>query len=183
MCADCHAASGMQGQTLIGFDEIRLNSKRTMASAKTQLQEMFDRGVFKMAIPTDPATITDADARIARIKRSLFGNCAHCHDGGMVFDMRPNVLIENIVNKRTEAQSVKPPAGWLRVVPGNPTNSVVYRQMLRTGLPMPAMAADERLRPMPPVGVADIAVDKATLEDVRLWIMSLPPQAPPPAGP
>jgi hypothetical protein len=183
MCGECHTESGMQGQTFIGFDEVRLNTKRTEASAKTQLQELFDMGVFKTAIPSDPATITDPDARIQRIKRALFGNCAHCHNGGSVFDMRPNVLIENIVNKATEAQSVKPPPGFLRVVPGNPTNSVVYRQMLRTGLPQPVMAADERLRPMPPIGVADIAVDKAALDDVRAWIMSLPPQAPPPASP
>ena len=180
MCGDCHAESGMQGQTFIGFDEVRLNSKRVATATKTQLQEFADLGVFKMPVPSDPATITDPDARVQRIKRSLFGNCVHCHNGGSVFDMSPGVLIENIVNQRTEAQSVKPPDGFLRVVPGNPTNSVVYRQMQRTNLPPPKMASDERLRPMPPVGVADIAVDRASLEDVRLWIMSLPPQPPPP---
>jgi hypothetical protein len=48
--------------------------------------------------------------------------------------------------------------------------------MLRTMLPPPNNATDERLRPMPPIGVADIAVDKAALDDVRAWIMSLPRQ-------
>jgi hypothetical protein len=169
----------MMGQTFIGFDEIRLNSKRTATSPKTQLQEMADAGVFTMPIPAMPATITDSsndNGRMLRIKRAIFGNCVHCHNGGSVFDMSPDVFVENTVGKETEAQSVKPPMGWLRVVPGNPDNSVVYRQMLRTMLPPPNNATDERLRPMPPIGVADIAVDKAALDDVRAWIMSLPRQ-------
>ena len=179
MCGECHEESGMQGQTFIGFDEIRLNSKRTPTSPKTQLQEMADAGVFTMPIPAMPATITDNSndgGRLLRIKRAIFGNCVHCHNGGSVFDMSPDVFVENTVGKETEAQSVKPPMGWLRVVPGNPDNSVVYRQMLRTMLPPPNTATDERLRPMPPIGVADIALDRAALDDVRAWIMSLPRQ-------
>jgi hypothetical protein len=179
MCGECHEESGMMGQTFIGFDEIRLNSKRTATAPKTQLQEMADAGVFTMPIPAMPATITDNsndNGRMLRIKRAIFGNCVHCHNGGSVFDMSPDVFVENTVGKETEAQSVKPPMGWLRVVPGNPDNSVVYRQMLRTMLPPPNNATDERLRPMPPIGVADIAVDKAALDDVRAWIMSLPRQ-------
>ena len=38
---------------------------------------------------------------------------------------------------------------------------------------MPTANDMDRLRPMPPVGVADIAVDKAALDDMRAWIMSL----------
>lgn len=179
MCKGCHEESGMEGgQTFIGFDELRLNTKLTAASAKTQLQEFHDRGVFTKAMPTDPVTIVDADPRLLRIKRAIFGNCVHCHMGNKVFDLRPNVFVENNVKKPTEAQSVKPPAGWLRVVPGSPDTSVLYRQMLRTGLPAPMGDAD-RLRPMPPFGVADYAptksaVDQAVLDDVRAWIMSLP---------
>jgi hypothetical protein len=179
MCKDCHESSYQEGsQAFIGFDEVRLNSKLTPNAAKTQLQEFADAGFFKNPLPNDPATITDADARMERIKRAFFGNCVHCHMGGKVFDLRPNVLVENTVGKPTEAQSVHPPEGWLRVIPQDPERSVLYRQMVRINLPMP-MGNDERLRPMPPIGVADYApmkaaVDQAVLDDVRAWIMSLP---------
>ena len=120
MCGNCHTESGMQGQTFIGFDEIRLNSKLTPTAAKTQLEELNALSIFTTALPSDPATITDPDPVLERVKRAVFGNCAHCHMGGSVFDMRPSVFVENTVGKETEAQSVKPPAGWLRVVAGQP---------------------------------------------------------------
>ena len=179
MCKGCHEESGMEGgQSFIGFDEVRLNSKLTPDRAKTQLQEFADAGVFTKPLAAAPASIGDADARLARIKRGIFGNCVHCHMGNKVFDLRPDVFVENTVRKATEAQSVHPPAGWLRVVPGSPDTSVLYRQMLRVNLPPPT-GADERLRPMPPFGIADYApmrsaVDQALIDDVRAWIMSLP---------
>ena len=73
-------------------------------------------------------------------------------------------------------QSVKPPPGYLRVAPRDPTRSMVYRQVLRTMLPPPVTenGQDYRLRPMPPIGVADVAPDAAALADLRAWIMSLP---------
>jgi hypothetical protein len=173
-CGHCHTESGMMGQTFIGFDELRLNSKLTPTSTDIQLKELAD--LFMMPVPATPATITDNSndgGRLLRIKRAIFGNCAHCHNGGSVFDLRPEVFVENTVKKASESQSVKPPAGWLRVVPGSPDTSVVFRQVQRVPLPMP-MGDTDRLRPMPPVGVADIAVDKVLLEDLRAWILALP---------
>lgn len=182
MCKGCHEESGMEGgQTFIGFDEIRLNSKLTSERPKTQLQELGELGFFTKPVPADPVTIGDPDPRISRIKRGVFGNCVHCHMGNKVFDLRPDVFVENTVRKETEAQSVHPPPGWLRVVPGSPETSVLYRQMARVNLPDPMGDSDTRLRPMPPFGIADYspmrsAVDQALLDDVRAWIMSLPRQ-------
>ena len=70
---------------------------------------------------------------------------------------------------------VMPPPGWLRVVAGNPEMSVVYKQMERTKLPPPVVVNGEetKLRPMPPVGIADIANNQDALADMRAWIMSL----------
>jgi hypothetical protein len=175
-CGLCHEQNGMVAQTFIGFDELRLNSKFTAAAPKTQLQTFVDAGLFTLPIPADPATITDASAdggRMLRIKRFVFGNCVTCHNGGGQVDLHPDVLVANTVNKATEAQSVKPPQGWLRVVPGNPANSVLYVQMQRTMLPPPNGTAD-RLRAMPPVGLADVAVEQTALKDVFDWITSLP---------
>lgn len=173
MCGDCHTTNGMVTQTFIGFDELRLNSKRTSAATKTQLQEFAAAGLFTMPIPAMPATITDAtkdNGRLLRIKRFVFGNCVHCHNGGKVVDLHPDVFVEKTVNKPTEAQSVKPPAGWLRVVPRSPQTSVLYVQAQRTMLPPPV--GDSRLRAMPPDGVT--IAEQTSLVDLAAWINSLP---------
>jgi hypothetical protein len=176
-CGKCHEQNGMVAQTFIGFDELRLNSKLTAASTKTQLQTLADAGIFSMPPPADAATIADASndgGRMLRIKQFVFGNCVHCHNGGGQVDLHPDVFVANTVNKPTEAQSVMPPAGWLRVVPGDPAKSVLYVQMQRTMLPPPTGDGMNRLRAMPPVGVADVAADQAALKDVFDWITALP---------
>jgi hypothetical protein len=78
------------------------------------------------------------------------------------------------VNQPTEAQSVMPPDGWLRVVPGSPETSVLYVQMQRTMLPEPLPGMNS-LRPMPPIGLNDLAVEPTSLQDVYDWISALPP--------
>ena len=175
MCGDCHEENAMVAQTFIGFDELRLNSKFPTDAPKTQLETLADTGIFTMPIPSDPAAITDDDPRMLRIKRFVFGNCVHCHSSsGAQVDFSPEVFVENTVGKATEAQSVVPPPGWLRIVPGKPENSVVYVQVERVNIP-PPMGDAERLRPMPPVGVEDVAVPQDALQDLREWIMSLQP--------
>jgi len=174
-CGNCHEESGMVGQTFIGFDEIRLNSKFPATAAKTQLQQFGDAGIFTTAVPATPTTIAVADPLLQRVERFVFANCAHCHNGKTVFNMAPDVFVANTVGKMTEAQSVMPPKGWLRVVPGNPEMSVVFKQMERTMLPPPVIVdgMESKLRPMPPVGLADIAVPVDAVADMRAWIMSL----------
>ncbi len=176
-CGDCHIKNGTVRQTFIGFDETRLNSKLTPASATTQLQTFADAGIFTLPLPADPATITDDSAdggRLLRIKRFVFGNCVTCHNGDGNVDFNPDVFVANTVNQPTEAQSVEPPPGWLRVVPGDPSTSVLYVQMQRTMLPEPEPGMNA-LRPMPPVGLADVAVEPNSLQDVFDWITALPP--------
>jgi hypothetical protein len=125
-------------------------------------------------------TITDNSndqGRLLRIKRFVFGNCVHCHNGAEQADFHPDKLVEEWVNKPVpETQSVKPYPGMLRIFGKDLTKSVVYLQVQRTMLPPPITTGgqDIRLRPMPPVGVADMAVDQAALADIRAWIMALP---------
>jgi len=174
-CGDCHTANGMVAQTFIGFDELRLNSKRTPASAKTQLEEFAAAGIFMKPPPQSPLAITDTSndmGRLLRVKRFIFGNCVHCHNGDQAFDLHPDVFVTNTVNKAVEAQSVHPPTGWKRIVPKSPGTSVLYVQVQRTMLP-PSDGGTSGLRPMPPVGVADLAADQAALTDLRDWINSL----------
>ena len=176
-CGECHEKNGGVAQTFIGFDQLRLNSKLSAAAATTQLQAFADAGLFTLPPPAEPLTITDASndgGRLLRIKRFVFGNCVTCHNGDGNFDMHPDVFVENTVSKPTESQSVEPPPGWLRVVPGDPATSVLYVQMQRTMLPPPE-GANNRLRAMPPIGLADVAVEPASLKDVFDWITALPP--------
>ena len=175
-CGLCHEQNGMVAQTFIGFDELRLNSKLSAEAAKTQLQIFADAGLFLQPIPATPATITDSSndgGRLLRIKRFVFGNCVTCHNGGGQVDLHPDVFVTNTVNQATTAQSVMPPAGWKRVIPGDPAKSVLYVQMQRTMLP-PANGASVRLRAMPPVGLSDKAVEQTALKDVYDWISALP---------
>jgi hypothetical protein len=176
-CGDCHTENAMvTGTSIIGFDELRLNNNvLNPASPKTQLQQFSEAGLFTSPLSSPPPTITDADARMLSIKRFIFGNCVHCHNGNSVFDLHPENLIKNTVNKKTEAQSVVPPAGWLRVIPGKPDQSVLFVQVQRIPLP-PPVGGDtmNRLRAMPPVGVADSAADLKAVADIKAWILSLP---------
>jgi hypothetical protein len=174
-CGGCHDENGMVAQNFIGFDAARLSGKFAPTSTRTQLEDLDAAGVFT-ARPAPPPPIVDPNPTLQRIKRFVFGNCVHCHhDGGMVFDLSPAVFEKNTINQAVDAQSVVPPKGWLRVVPGKPDISVVYRQVKRVDLPLPTGGgAMNRLRPMPPAGVADVAADADALADLASWIMSLP---------
>jgi hypothetical protein len=163
-CGACHDANAKVAQTFIGFDEIRLNSKLTPASARTQLEDF--TGLFTSP-PPKPAELTDADPRLLRIKRFVLGNCVHCHNGSRVVDLRPESFVANTVGKPIDASGITPPAGWLRVVPAKPEMSILYVEARRTMLP-------SGLKPMPPVCLA--VAETGALEDLRAWIMSLPPK-------
>ena len=173
-CSECHHENGVAFQTFIGFDELRLNHKLTQASAKTQLEEFQAAGVFSQAPNAAPRAILENDPTLRQVKEFVFGNCVHCHnEKGKVFDMAPDVFVANTVNQLTSAQSVHPPDGWFRVKPGAPEMSVLFVQARRTPLPEPTTAGDNRLRPMPPIGVNDLTPDEAGLSAIQNWIKSL----------
>jgi hypothetical protein len=155
-CGECHESNGKVAQTFIGFDEIRLGS---------QLKDLAP--LFSQPPPVKPAEITDPDARLQRIKRFVFGNCVHCHNGGRLFDLHPDMLVANTVGKPADASGIAPPAGWLRVFPGKPEMSILFVEARGTALPT-------GLKAMPPIGVA--VQDAAALTDLRAWIMALPPK-------
>jgi hypothetical protein len=176
-CGECHTENSMvTGTAVIGFDELRLNNNvLNPASPKTQLQQFFEAGLFTSPLSATPPTIKDPDQRLLSIKRFIFGNCVHCHNGNSVFDLHPDNFVKNTVNKKTEAQSVVPPPGWLRVIPGKPDQSVLFVQVQRVPLPAPVGGDTmNRLRAMPPAGVADVAADLKAVADIKAWIMSLP---------
>jgi hypothetical protein len=182
-CGQCHEENGMKAQHFIGFDELRLNSYFPATDkAKTQLQKFGEMGIFKNPIPTDPAAVKDSTTtdmgRLLRIKRFVMGNCVHCHgNGGLDLDLHPDVFVANTVGKPVPpTQSVMPPTGWMRIFPGKPNMSVLYVQAQRTNIPTMVGGKDVRLRPMPPIGVADVAASQDFLTDLAAWITALPPK-------
>ncbi len=102
----------------------------------------------------------------------VLGNCVHCHNGsgrqGASFDMRPERFFANTVN-RAAASSAS--AAGLRVFPGNPEESVLFRGLSRQ---------DSFAKAMPPLGVQ--RRDDAALGLFRDWIAALPPDANASAG-
>jgi hypothetical protein len=174
-CGQCHDSNlGAASTDIIGFDELRLNSKLPGA-ARTQLEDLAAAKIFTMPVPATPKTITEPDPRLRRLKSFVHGNCVHCHNGGdpkvAAFDV--DSLVEIMVGKEVEGSGTTPPPGWLRVIPGNPENSVLFVQVNRN-VPM-------GLNPMPPIGVAN--PDPQAVSDLKTWICGLPgaPRPPLPA--
>jgi hypothetical protein len=165
-CGKCHDASAMATSTsIIGFDELRLNGKLPGA-ARTQLEELVAAGLFTNPLPATPARINEADPLLLRIKTFIAGNCVHCHNGrnpGIV-DFRPDVLADNAIGKKADSSGTTAPAGWLRVIPGNPEMSILFVQTSRK--------VPTGLNPMPPIGVA--IPEPQSLADLKSWICGLP---------
>jgi hypothetical protein len=143
-----------------------LNSKLA-DSANTQLETFRELGYFTIPIPTEPKTIIEQDAKLQQVERFVFGNCAHCHHGQIAADFRPEVFLDNTVNKPPQASGITVPDGWMRIVPGDPEKSVIYLQTRATNLP-------EGMKAMPPIGVQFPPEDE--LDNMRLWIETLPAQ-------
>jgi hypothetical protein len=180
MCQDCHQENGNARQYFIGFDEARLSFDQNGNNADPkswQITTLAAKNLFMKPVNTSPETVTDPDPLMQRIKRFVFGNCLHCHDGSKVFDLDPTTFVENTVNKDTEAQSVETPlgAGWKRVVPKMPQKSVLYVQVQRTMVPALNQMSGFKLRAMPPVGVSDVAAPQTAVTDLLTWIGSAPP--------
>ncbi len=159
---DCRKCHGTNDTNVIGFDEVRLNAPLA-PGGKAQLETFAEAGFFDSQLPTPAATISDSDSLTQRVKAYVYGNCFHCHNGNdsQAFDMRPDNFVQTVVRQETMASGTAP---GIRVVPGNPNMSVLYRQMTRMNLMMGYNA-------MPPVGVQ--VADPEGLDLVRQWIMSL----------
>jgi hypothetical protein len=159
---DCKKCHSINDTNVIGFDEIRLNAP-LMPGARSQLETFAEAGFFDRDLPTPAAQITDPDKLAEQVKKYVYGNCFHCHNGNdsQAFDMRPDGFVAAVVRQETMASGTAP---GIRVVPGNPEMSVVYRQMTRTNLMM-------GFNPMPLVGVQ--VPDPEGLRLIRDWIMSL----------
>lgn len=148
-CRTCHEANDT---VVIGFEEVQL---------APALGDLDGRGVFAQAVPETPEAIAHPDPRTEEVLGYLQGNCVHCHNGiagpASSFDMRHEVALDNLVGVMTGTSAAE--AG-IRVVPGDPESSVLFRSF--TGM---------NELPMPPAGVQ--RRDAAAIEMFRAWIESL----------
>lgn len=160
-CRKCHES---QPVTIIGFDELRLNSKYSSSDSETQLEALFDAGLLSDGVD-DPAMIEQDDETTLQVLGYLHGNCAHCHNGwdgpSSAFDMRYPVALENLIGQETTSEFVS----GIRVVPGAPEESALVGVFRRDDV--------EFAQPMPPVGVD--RRDDAALELIEDWIGDLEP--------
>jgi hypothetical protein len=161
-CRKCHETNATMA---IGFDELRLNGPG--AGAENQLAALEARGVFEVPVSKAPEFIDEADETARAVRGYLNGNCAHCHNAGdaanSAFDLRPEISIENLVGRPTDAEGG---AVGIRVVPGDPDASVMF-------LAFSGEDAGDTVKDMPPVGVQ--RRDRDAIELFRTWILSLPP--------
>jgi hypothetical protein len=107
----------------------------------------------------------DATVSFARDIQPIFdGHCIGCHRplGEADLDLRASVSYDNLVNRPSRNY---PPA--LRVVPGDPTNSVMFGKVSDSGQfggPMPQPGGGSP--PVPPEGI----------EKIRTWILEGAPE-------
>jgi hypothetical protein len=162
--SDCDKCHGTNDTVVIGFDELRLDWKLPGA-ATTQLETFAARGAFKSPLPANPERISvPTNPLLEKVEGFVHGNCAHCHNGtnSTVFDLRYPTFVQNTVGQMTMGSGT---TAGLRVDPGKPDNSILYRQVTRMMLP-------PGLNPMPPVGVQRAPDEGLAL--LRKWILALP---------
>jgi hypothetical protein len=169
-CWNCHIANKAP---IIGFDELRLNSKLTPTATTTQLDQVVAKQWLTQA-PTPP--IIEVTGRTPAEKAALEylqANCSHCHNGEQplepgarypALDLRYTQAVKNTVNVMTMSVGTAP---GIRVVPGDPMKSILFLAVQAIGNP----SANMEVKPMPTVGVD--RMDPTAVQLLRDWIMAL----------
>lgn len=155
-CRTCHESNS--SSPVLG-----LNAWQLSAQAMADLQS---RGMLAGAPQTQ--VIEGPDEPTTQVMGYVMGNCSHCHNGEILpdtssaYDLRYPVFLEQTINVRTD-NSVSLPG--IRVVPGDPDGSILYR----------AFAGDydeaESAAAMPPIGIE--LRDAAMASTLRDWIRNL----------
>ncbi len=145
-CRTCHEPGG----GVLGLRAVQVDAKGVDA-----LADLLD------PVPK-PEPVVGPDPLTTEVLGYFVGNCVACHDGGggdqHSFDLRPEVAVENTVDRPTEANASAP---GIRVVPGAPEESILF-------LAFSGEHENDEIRSMPPLGVQ--ARDLEAVELLRTWI-------------
>lgn len=171
-CMFCHSrAAGF----VLGLTTSQMNREHRFASGRTdnQLRTYAHIGVFKKALPKDPAVMPaypdpmNSQANLeTRVKTYFEVNCAICHvaDGGgnskMELGSKTSLSEARLIDAVPEHESLGLSDARL-IAPGAPERSVLFERITRRGN-----------KQMPPISTT--VVDREGAELIRTWILSLP---------
>jgi len=153
-CRTCHEThESVAASPVIGVNRLQTD------------RDLIDAGVFSETPQTTPV---QGRTREETAALSYFvGNCIACHNGGdsinSAFSLYPEDAVSNTVNQPTESETGE----GIRIVPGDPEQSVVYITVVAagtSGYPGP-------FKKMPPIGVNVIDPDASTI--LGAWIEEL----------
>ncbi|MEM9459852.1 MAG: c-type cytochrome domain-containing protein [Myxococcota bacterium] len=152
-CRSCHESSD---SAVLGVSELQL---------APMLDALDEQGALAIAPPAIPATIEHEDDTTRRILGWLHADCVHCHNGSdgpsSSYDLRADVALTNLVGAESDSSGS---AGGIRVIPGDPEGSLLFRAISGQG-------DDAEVKVMPPFGVD--ARDEVSIALVRQWIEGL----------
>jgi hypothetical protein len=151
-CQYCHESSA---SPVLGINELQL-------AKSGDLEQL--RALLEPAPAEPPAALPEHGPLTTQVLGYLVGNCVNCHNGSngasSSFDLRPDVALENLIDQPTMSSAT---AEGIRVVPGNPNESVLFAAV--------AGDSDIEVKDMPPVGVA--LRDASAIDLLRDWIVAL----------
>ncbi|HEY6081422.1 MAG TPA: hypothetical protein VIW29_21555 [Polyangiaceae bacterium] len=151
-CRQCHESAS---SAVLGFSELQLAPAGELDRLAPHLDP--PPGEARQALP-------EHGPRTSAVLGYFLGNCVHCHNGGngaaSSFDLRPEVALENLIDEPTASSAT---AAGIRVVPGEPEQSILYLAL--------AGGSDVEVKDMPPLGVA--LRDASALTLMREWIEAL----------
>lgn len=159
-CRTCHESTVPQ---VLGFNALDLSTALPDHQA-SQLVELVDAGIFTRQ-ETTPEVIPEPDPQTAQVLGYFQGNCVHCHNASghaeSALNLHYSTAVENIVNMPTDGSAS---AAGIRVVPGDPAQSILY-------LAVSGESTNPDIKAMPPLGVQRKDFEGINL--LRTWITDL----------
>jgi hypothetical protein len=151
-CRQCHESSQSE---VLGINELQLAKSGSLSDVAPRLTPA--PGPAPLALPAHGPLTTAALGYFV-------GNCVHCHNGSngaaSSFDLRPDVALANVVDEPTASSAT---ADGIRVVPGEPEQSVLYLGVKG--------GTELEVKDKPPLGVA--LRDENALQMLGDWITAL----------
>ena len=162
---------------IIGFDELRLNSKLETADPGTQLDKVIANKWLTTAPVAPLAEVKGRTPLELSVLEYFQANCSHCHNGLQTplkpgsrypqLDLRYDKAVAQTVGISTMTVGT---ASGTRIIPKDPAKSVLIQAMRAVANPL----AMPDVKPMPLVGVD--RMDKKAVEMIEQWINTLAPQ-------
>lgn len=151
-CSSCHDSSP---QALLGLNGYQQQPGDAQALPRTAF----------VSPPAAPANTLREDDMDSDVLGYFVANCSHCHNGwdgpNSEFSLLPDVAFKNLIDVESRGSAS---TDGVRVIPGDPENSLVIQAM-------DSVQGIRRAKPMPPLGVQ--VEDSAGMTLIEDWIEHL----------